>query len=207
MTEMPILLPRQSADIKQLTCALTNAQLHIPIIGKNKAVSFSGTSYTYADLPSTIENIKTALNENGIAVMQGEGFMGDHVFLITTLQHVSGEWKESYWFVPQPVQEEIGKKSFSKVWNGNTTTARRYALQAAVCTATEDEDDDNSEPISVTSNEKYANQASGSATDKQVGMLKARCRNNPDVEKWILQTYGSYENIPFKAVNAILEKL
>ncbi len=202
MENNQLILPRSSETTQKLTTALVLAQKSIPIIGKNKNVSFGGTSYAFADLPSTVEVIKECLNNNDITVEQSQGFGKEMIFIITRLTHATGEWTESYWFIPNPSPDEIGKKSFTKVWNGNTTTARRYALQAAVCTATAEEDDDNSEP---TPKQHY--NSSKMISDKQVGLLRMKLKDKPEWEPRLVSKYQRFENIPMDDFNAILELL
>lgn len=122
-----------SQTIKEITKALVAAQMQMDAAIKDATNPHYKSSY--ADLASNIEAALPALNKNGIAVTQGVRWndLSNGYEMITKLEHVSGEWKESAWPLVTDKPGAQGMGSGGKY-------ARRYGLGAAVCIKETDDD-------------------------------------------------------------------
>lgn len=126
---------RTSEQINELATALAKAQAQMD--GAKKGSINPHFKSRYADLTSVIEACRTALTDNGIAVIQSPRtiYTDDHVLVEveTTLLHTSGQWVADALAVPITKIDAQGIGSA-------TTYARRYALCAFCLIAMEDDD-------------------------------------------------------------------
>lgn len=123
----------QSDNINELISALAKAQGRIVTAKKDKQNPFFKSSY--ADLSSVWDACRSALSDNGIAVIQAVQTHEGRMELVTTLAHASGQWMKSHMPV-NPVKadpQSIGSA---------LTYCRRYALSAMVGVSASEEDDD-----------------------------------------------------------------
>ncbi|NLC24009.1 MAG: hypothetical protein GX776_06025 [Oxalobacter sp.] len=125
---------RTSETITKIAPALLAAQKQITFAAKDaKNPHFKNT---YASLPSVIDAIKGALNENGIVFIQTASPSEKGCLALSTrLLHESGEWIEDTATVPLPKSDPQG-------YGSAATYARRYCL-AAVMGLYQDDDDGN----------------------------------------------------------------
>ena len=125
---------RTSEQIGKICAALLKAQKEITFAVKDAVNPHLKSKY--ADLPSVIDAIKTALNESDIVFMQTAGEMVNmHLQLTTRLMHSSGEWIEDTMTMPLTKQDPQG-------YGSALTYARRYSL-AAITGLYQDDDDGN----------------------------------------------------------------
>jgi hypothetical protein len=120
---------RRSRELGELFAALAKAQ------GAFEAAEKAGKNNfgKYATLESVFEATKTGRQENGLAVVQLPGNIGDAVAVTTILGHSSGQWIESV-FAVRPVK-------FDAQGAGSVVTyLRRYALMSILGIAPEDDD-------------------------------------------------------------------
>ena len=119
-----------------LAAALAKAQAAFPSISRDRTVTVrmkTGGSYTfaYAPLDTVLAAVRGPLAANGLAVSQ----LLDGGDLVTLLLHESGESLSGRWTLP-PHQDIQGLGSA-------VTYLRRYALQALLGIASEEDDDGN----------------------------------------------------------------
>jgi hypothetical protein len=128
------LYPR--ADLGPLAAALAKAQAAFPTIGRDKSVTVqtkSGGSYSfkYAPLDTILSATRGPLTANGLALMQ----LLDDGALVTSLIHESGAIISGRIDLPQTANiQELGSA---------VTYLRRYAIQALLGIAAEEDDDGN----------------------------------------------------------------
>jgi hypothetical protein len=123
----------QSQSIGALAAALAKAQGSLKIAAKDANNPFFKSKY--ADLASVWEACRVALSTNGLSVAQiPEGADVEHMIMITTLMHSSGEFISGSYPI-KPV------KSDPQGIGAAITYARRYSL-AAMVGVVSDEDDD-----------------------------------------------------------------
>lgn len=124
----------QSDNISDLIGALAKAQGKIITAKKDKKNPFFKSNY--ADLSSVWDACRSALSENGLAVVQSVQTLENRPMeLVTTLAHASGQWIKSH----MPI---ITVKNDPQSLGSALTYYRRYALAAIVGVAAADEDDD-----------------------------------------------------------------
>lgn len=154
-----------STERVEIGKALLKAQAKIQPLHKTETNPVYGSKY--ADLSAVIESIKAALQEAGVVLLQG-GAVSEvngiqKLSVETILLHAeSAQWARNVLsLVPVPdviARSRDGAQPITAVTPqtiGKTLTyARRYALQALMCIAPEDDDD--------------ANAASGAAREKTV---------------------------------------
>lgn len=104
-------------------------------IGKNS----QGYNYKYADLAATLNAVRGPMAEAGLSVHQTFAPWDDHMLLITTVTHLSGEEIVSKF--PLNLNWESLTKG-NKLQNIGSTLSyiRRYSLQAILNLATDDDD-------------------------------------------------------------------
>lgn len=123
----------KSENINELAKALSLAQGEIQNASKNaKNPHFKST---YADLGSVLEECRKALSKQDLSFVQTTDHHGDHIFLVTTLMHTSGQWLESS--LPLLISKEDMQGLGSAI-----TYARRYSI-AALCGIAQEDDDGN----------------------------------------------------------------
>ena len=126
----------QSNSIAELARCLANAQNKM-----GKATKASDNPFfksKYADLTSCLDAVLPALNEEGIALVQGSEYdPGTKTFFVTTtLLHLSGEWIKSKVYVPLNKLDAHGV--------GAAFTYGRRFMVAAMCSLGQEDDDGNS---------------------------------------------------------------
>jgi len=132
---------KTSDCIDQISPAILAAQKRIENAAKDaRNPHFKNT---YATLAAVIEAVKSPLNDNGIAVIQGVGETTAGTLQVSTrLLHTSGQWVESTSSSPLPKADPQGVGSA-------TTYLRRYSLAALLCITQEDDDGEGARPQSA----------------------------------------------------------
>ncbi len=134
----------KSESINELATALAKAQQEIKAAHKDAANPFFKSKY--ADLASTWDACRDALNKNGLSVAQTiSNTIDGHATLITTLMHSSGQWIDGG--CPLILNERISKdgepiKPGMQELGSAVSYARRYGL-AAICGVVAEDDDAN----------------------------------------------------------------
>lgn len=121
-----------STNINELITALAKAQGKMQPAIKNKKNPHYKSSY--ADLGSIWEACRSALSENGLAVVQTVENREKEPVLVTILAHSSGQWMRS----EMPI---ITQKMDPQGIGSALTYYRRYSLDAIVGIASEEDDD------------------------------------------------------------------
>lgn len=130
-------MDRGAMDRGALGKALAAAQSSFPVIPRNKKVTVrtkAGGSYefSYAPLDSILAAVRGPLAQNGLAVAQ----LIDGQALVTMLIHESGAYLEARTPIPA-MMDDI------QAFGSAVTYLRRYALQAMIGIAAEEDDDGN----------------------------------------------------------------
>jgi hypothetical protein len=121
---------KTSESIKSIAPALLEAQKNIDNAVKDSKNPFFKSSY--ADVNSVIEACKHQLNSVGISIHQPVESDTNSNFVITRLQHTSGEFMEtSMLLLPVKNMQELGSA---------ITYARRYSLQSWMLMGAVDDD-------------------------------------------------------------------
>ena len=122
-----------SETIGKIAGALAKAQSGMTMIECNSSNPFFNSKY--ASLSAVLEVALPKLNENGIALVQGNRWDNvDNGFYITSmLIHSSGEWIKS------EIRMPISKKDAHGI-GAATTYGRRYLLSSMVGVAQADDD-------------------------------------------------------------------
>jgi len=122
----------RSASITKLTAALSKAQAAFTEVKKSKtAGKDGGFTYKYADLADVISATSPALSANELVLTQPITFDDGKQWLRTLLLHVSGEWIEAR--MELPIMRD------PKAFGSALTYARRYAEQALLNVAAEED--------------------------------------------------------------------
>lgn len=120
-----------SDNIGQLTKALSVAHQSFKPVLKDASNPFFKSKY--ADLAGVIESTSDALSKNGLVIIQSPRLKENRVSVTTLLAHSSGEWISD--------ELELPLSKFDAQGAGSAITyARRYAYQAIVGVAAEDDD-------------------------------------------------------------------
>tara|TARA_R110002096_G_scaffold212909_1_gene400410 strand:- start:54 stop:521 length:468 start_codon:yes stop_codon:yes gene_type:complete len=122
-----------SETVGKIAGALAKAQSGMTMIECNSSNPFFNSKY--ASLSAVLEVALPKLNENGIALVQGNRWDNvDNGFFITSmLVHSSGEWIKS------EIRMPISKKDAHGI-GAATTYGRRYLLSSMVGVAQADDD-------------------------------------------------------------------
>lgn len=100
----------------------------------------------YAPLDEILKGVRPVLSKYGLSVFQDVATheeRHDHVVIITTIYHESGEWLESSSLILPAFQKlKNGEKEFNAQGAGSSISyAKRYQLQAALGIAADSDDD------------------------------------------------------------------
>lgn len=121
----------QSEQVNELFSALSKAQGEMkPAIKDSKNPFFKST---YADLSSVWDACRSALEKNGLTVIQAPIVMEGNNYLQTTLGHASGQYIKS-------LCPLITAKTDVQSYGAAVTYTRRFALASMVGICQEDDD-------------------------------------------------------------------
>jgi hypothetical protein len=121
----------ESEQIAELATALAKAQSVMKAAVINKQNPHFKNKY--ADLASVFEAVRKPLTDNGLSITQTTQLRDGMFLLVTTMGHVSGQWRRSEYPLPLGAKpQELGSA---------LTYGRRYSL-SAICGIAADEDDD-----------------------------------------------------------------
>lgn len=129
---------KTSDQIDKLAEALSKAQGMFQNPEKNKTAVIpmkSGGSYSfsYADLPETLNVTRKALSECGLSHVSTVSYLDQGVMLLGRLMHSSGQWIESEFLLPNTTDP--------KVIAGSITYGRRYLFNALIGIAADEDVD------------------------------------------------------------------
>ncbi len=138
-----------SETIAELAKALAAAQGEYPQIKKSKTATVrpkdgsTPFSYNYADLGTYLPSVENILSKHGLALSQSpetkiEGTAAVRLSLVTRLMHASGEWLETVFELPV---FSLGKMNALQSICSMITYCRRYAIDAILGLASEDDRD------------------------------------------------------------------
>jgi len=132
-TEVEVTTSTMSETVGKIAGALAKAQSGMTMIECNSSNPFFNSKY--ASLSAVLEVALPKLNENGIALVQGNRWGNtDSGFYITSmLVHSSGEWIKS------EIRMPVTKKDAHGI-GAATTYGRRYLLSSMVGVAQADDD-------------------------------------------------------------------
>lgn len=123
-----------------LASALVAFQAEVTDVGKASTATIQPRDKTkpafgfpYADLPTILAHVRPILTKHGLALVQDVICNGDHVGIATTVLHESGE-KIAFGPLLLPVGDD------NKQTGGSITSARRFAIMAALGIASMGED-------------------------------------------------------------------
>lgn len=156
----------------------------------NAGFKSNGKPSRYADLTSCIEAVITALNNNGIALIQKPHECNDGVIIQTIFLHESGEMIEGGMLhVPASKHDAHG-------YGSALTYARRYSLMAT-CGISQEDDDGNAASGKSVSNvnenallDHFAAIEASSTHDELKANFKtalAACKGNADLQLKIIE--------------------
>ena len=131
----------QSNECGDLFKAMVAAQGEITTASRdavNPFFSKDGRKASYATLAAIWDTCRGPLTKNGLCVIQQPFTRGNTVGLRTLMGHTSGQWMAC---VAMVVPKAQGPQEYGSV----TSYLRRYALQAFVGVATEDDDGEGAE--------------------------------------------------------------
>jgi len=202
---------RQSESIKDIVAAVIKMQSTLK--GASKDSFNPHFKAKYADLESIWDAIREPLTANGLCVIQTTGFEQEHLGVITTIAHTSGQFITGFF----PIVTE--KSNNPQAVGSATTYARRFAL-AAICGVHQTDDDGNesapkfNKPIRKETYESVAisKPIVNYASEPQRKMLFASSRSAgmSDLDlKALLKTFGyeSSKEIRSTDVNLLKEKI
>ena len=153
-------------------------------IGKNS----QGYNYKYADLAATLNAVRGPMAEAGLSVHQTFAPWDDHMLLITTVTHLSGEEIVSKF--PLNLNWESLTKG-NKLQNIGSTLSyiRRYSLQAILNLATDDDD--------AVSSSYVAPKQQPKAEPEQNKFYNEKYDTSITLEKWPAQAKEEIAEITF----------
>jgi len=118
--------------MKEIATALVKAQKEM--VTPKKASLNPFFKNKYAGLNEVLEAVTTALNDNGIVVLQPMVHLDGKNFVKTVLLHESGEMLESF------TEIIYNKQNDAQAQGSGITYARRYGLQSFVSVGADDDD-------------------------------------------------------------------
>lgn len=133
----------RSLQIGKLVSALAKAQVEFdPVLKDTKNPFYSSM---YADLADVVAATQSALSKNELVIIQLPTRSEKDAGVVTLLAHSSGEWISSELILPATSKGKDGQPKFDAQSIGSAITyARRYAYQAMIGAAAEQDQDGNS---------------------------------------------------------------
>lgn len=160
----------QPDNLGPLALSLAKAQAAFPAIARTREVTVTtktGGSYKfkYAPLDTILEAVRTPLSSNGLAVAQ----LLDGGDLVTLLLHESGAVLEGRVLIPHGPTDNVQQQGSA------ITYLRRYALQAILGIASEEDDDGNASAGNrTTPSPRRVDRETGEINPRQNGTQPAR---------------------------------
>lgn len=187
----------QSHDVDKLVEAWCKASLEFkPFVADKK-----GNYGPYVSIDSMRAATKESLCKHGIQLTQGTILIEGCVFLVTKIAH-GNQWQETMMPIKEP---QSTKLSLDQAYGSSFSYQRRYALYGLFGIKGEDLDpDDIYEPES---NDDASADKFKLISDKQLKYLKSLLANFPDVEKKILATGVSLQDLKEDVASAYISKL
>lgn len=121
--------------------AITAAKAHMPIIAKNRTVSYGGagkTSYKHEDLAEIARTVDPVLGEHGLSYRFRTNQIDGRVSVTCIVSHRDGHSEEN---TLSSGYDTSGSKNPIQAIGSAVTYLQRYALKAALGLAASDEDD------------------------------------------------------------------
>ncbi len=182
------IISHRSAETKELFCALSQAQLDMPIAIVNKTNPYF--MLPYADLAEVVRVSRPSLSKNGLSVIQqilstDEG----QSILHTILCHSSGQWIESQNRIIPPKNDIQSLSSY--------ITALKRIAYAAICGVVVADEDDDGEIAMANAREIIAkgpainsynpkDQSSETITKEQLEDLEYELSEYPDLAEEVM---------------------
>lgn len=175
------------ARASSLAAALVAFQGDVTDVGKTSTATIQprdrskpAFSFPYADLSTVLAHIRPVLAKHGLAVLQDVTTEGDEVRIATIVLHESGE---QYAFGPLALPAGDDNKQTG----GSITSARRFAIMAALGIASvgEDSGDDNG------ARRTGAGTAAG-ATARQLAKIAAEAERGGVTDEELAKVLSSY---------------
>jgi hypothetical protein len=121
-----------SEEITEVSAAFVAAQEEFEAVSKDADNPYFNSKY--ADITSILGMVRPIFAKHGLALIQSCSPSTDGVNIQTVVLHASGQYlADDYLHVPAAKQDPQG-------YGGAITYARRYAMLAFLCLATEDDD-------------------------------------------------------------------
>lgn len=173
----------QSESIKEITTALSKAQMEMEPAKKTQKNPFFNSKY--AGLEDVIEAVRGPFSRNGLAFFQGT-LPSDQgvIIIVTTISHISGEWVRGYLPIKPTKNDPQGLGSA-------ITYGKRYGLQALSGQPSEDDDGNKA---SEKRDAKVQNMR-----DTVLGLLKEKNLSNSEIKTFLSHTIKNYKD--FKSLN------
>ena len=160
---------------------------------------------SFASLDAIRDVTKLALAKNGLRFDQGPAWHEGTVFMVSSLNHTSGQWKR--WYMPIYIAENA--RDHNQAWGASQSYQRRYSAYGILGLGKGDDND----PESTNDGRVHAQSKPGSNTisEKQVALLKARINGNAELESIICKGFkiATLAQLPWnnmKDVIALLDK-
>jgi len=161
-----------SEQINEIAAALAKAQSAMKNAALNKVNPHFKSKF--ADLASVRDAVTSALNANGIAVVQTIDHDGDGIAVRTRLIHSSGQWIGSA--CPIAFAGDMQKMGSA------ITYARRYSL-SAICGIAADEDDDANSAVELPQAKQTAKPKAPEGFDNWLADLEATADDGSEALK------------------------
>lgn len=207
-------------QLDALATALSKAQAGMENAKKDASNPFFKSKY--ADLASVWDSVRAPLTSNGLAVIQTVDCDDAGMYLVTKLIHLSGQWVDSRVRI-KPVKDD------PQGLGSAITYMRRYALQAMVGVAPEEDDGNAASGMgspqikSEQKTKKQTDKASapsappasannGAISTTQAGRLYTRANKagytNEQVKEILISCgYASSKDIPNRHYDTIVESI
>ena len=189
----------QSDEIGALTQAMIAAEAQYADLTADDG----GNWGPFASLDAIRDVTKIALAKHGLRFDQGPAWHEGAVFIVSSLNHISGQWKR--WYMPISIAENT--RDHNQAWGASQSYQRRYSAYGILGLGKGDESD----PESTPDGREQTQQAtrSNSISPKQFALLKAKLQGNAELETAICKRYKitGLAHLPWKHMQEIVALL
>jgi len=142
----------QSENIDKITKALTEFVLAMPKLTTDKSAM---GRYKYQSLPALLDEINPVMAKYGLKALQPPHNIGDTVYIVTKICHVSGQYFRSVTSIPKEYTmagKTVRTDQNLQAMGGAQTYIKRYALKSMLCI---DADEDTDGGVNSTHSSNY----------------------------------------------------
>ena len=191
----------QSDEIGELVKAMIAAEAEY----SNIIADDGGNWGSFASLDAIRDVTKPALAKYGLRYDQGPSWHEGNVFIVSSLNHISGQWKR--WYMPISIADNA--RDHNQAWGASQSYQRRYSSYGILGLGKGDDNDPESTKEGREKAPVQQQPASNAISEKQLGLLKVKLGGNAEREAKLCAHYkiATLAQLPWKHMSEAINIL